>query len=126
MYLTFSIIIQLLPHQSIWIFGGSAIGKAAVYWVNFVLICAYIACLALSIILGESSHDIIGTSLIYQALGNKPKYEQKSYIFIMLVFALCAYYMTGCAVGMSNATPNGDKLTFWCSFDNQKRLDIRQ
>lgn len=80
LWLTFSIIIELLPSLStpIIIFGTSAI----TYWVNQGLKWVYLAFLALQFVL---------------ALGNRPKGERMAYTVTLCVYAVLSLYLIVCA-----------------------------
>ncbi|KZT29322.1 glycosyltransferase family 2 protein [Neolentinus lepideus HHB14362 ss-1] len=83
LWLTFSIIIELLPNQqapakSINIFGTTEI----THWVNQALKWLYLVCLALQFVL---------------ALGNRPKGERMAYTITLWVYALLSLYLTVCS-----------------------------
>ncbi|KZO91398.1 glycosyltransferase family 2 protein [Calocera viscosa TUFC12733] len=74
LWLTFSIIIELLPDQNIFIFGtGDVTG-----WVNQAFKWIYLAFLALQFVL---------------ALGNRPKGERALYVTTLCVYAFLALYL---------------------------------
>ncbi|TFK43571.1 glycosyltransferase family 2 protein [Crucibulum laeve] len=77
-WLTFSIIIDLLPDQGIIIFGTAAV----THWVNLGLKWIYLAFLALQFIL---------------ALGNRPKGERMAYTVTLCVYAVLAVYLLVCS-----------------------------
>ncbi|RDX53649.1 chitin synthase [Lentinus brumalis] len=77
-WLTFSIIIDLLPNQGIVIFGG----VTATHWVNLVLKWIYLAFLALQFVL---------------ALGNRPKGERATYNITLWVYGVLAVYLLICS-----------------------------
>ncbi|THG98213.1 hypothetical protein EW026_g3937 [Hermanssonia centrifuga] len=77
-WLTFSIIIDLLPSQGIHIFGTDAI----THWINLVLKWIYLAFLALQFVL---------------ALGNRPKGERGAYTATLWVYAILAIYLLVCS-----------------------------
>jgi len=77
-WLTFSIIIDLLPSQNIIIFGTAAI----THWVNLAFKWVYLAFLALQFIL---------------ALGNRPKGERFAYALTLWVYAFLAVYLLVCS-----------------------------
>ncbi|RPD66734.1 chitin synthase [Lentinus tigrinus ALCF2SS1-7] len=77
-WLTFSIIIDLLPDQGIVIFGG----VTATHWVNLVLKWIYLAFLALQFVL---------------ALGNRPKGERATYNITLWVYGILAVYLLVCS-----------------------------
>ncbi|KAJ7591104.1 glycosyltransferase family 2 protein [Mycena floridula] len=80
MWLTFSIIIDLLPDQSppILIFGTAEI----THWVNLALKWLYLATLALQFVL---------------ALGNRPKGERMAYTVTLWIYAVLAVYLLVCS-----------------------------
>jgi chitin synthase len=78
LWLTFSIIIDLLPSQNIIIFGTADI----TFWVNFAFKWIYLAFLALQFIL---------------ALGNRPKGERFAYALTLWVYAFLAVYLLVCS-----------------------------
>ncbi|KAF7433398.1 Chitin synthase, class 2 [Pleurotus ostreatus] len=77
-WLTFSIIIDLLPSQGIIIFGTEEV----THWVNLSLKWIYLAFLALQFIL---------------ALGNRPKGERMAYAITLWVYAVLAVYLLVCS-----------------------------
>ncbi|TFK75950.1 glycosyltransferase family 2 protein [Pluteus cervinus] len=77
-WLTFSIIIELLPRENIFIFGTDDI----THWVNNAFKWVYLAFLALQFIL---------------ALGNRPKGERMAYTITLCVFAVLALYLLVCS-----------------------------
>ncbi|POV94369.1 hypothetical protein PSTT_16894 [Puccinia striiformis] len=79
LWLTFSIIIDLLPHNQIFLFGNEEI----THWVNLVLQWIYLGALALQFVL---------------ALGNRPKGEQTTYVICFVIFAVLSYYLFVCAL----------------------------
>jgi chitin synthase len=74
MWLTFSIIIDLLPSQGIILFGTATV----THWVNLGLKWTYLAFLGLQFIL---------------ALGNRPKGERAAYSITLWVYAVLAVYL---------------------------------
>ncbi|KZT33743.1 putativechitin synthase [Sistotremastrum suecicum HHB10207 ss-3] len=74
MWLTFSIVINLLPDQKIDLFGTATI----THWVNLAFQWIYLAFLALQFVL---------------ALGNRPKGERTVYLITISVFAFLAAYL---------------------------------
>ncbi|PFH46163.1 glycosyltransferase family 2 protein [Amanita thiersii Skay4041] len=78
MWLTFSIIIDLLPSQKIIIFGTRLI----THWVNLALKWVYLSFLALQFVL---------------ALGNRPKGERAAYTITLWVYAILALYLLVCS-----------------------------
>ncbi|KAF9247266.1 glycosyltransferase family 2 protein [Melanogaster broomeanus] len=77
-WLTFSIIIDLLPGQGIVIFGTADI----THWVNLAFKWIYLAFLALQFVL---------------ALGNRPKGERGAYVLTLWVYAFLAVYLLVCS-----------------------------
>ncbi|KAF7301627.1 Chitin synthase [Mycena indigotica] len=78
LWLTFSIIIDLLPTQNIIIFGTPDI----THWVNNGFKWLYLSFLALQFVL---------------ALGNRPKGERMAYVITLYVYALLAMYLLVCS-----------------------------
>jgi len=81
-WLTFSIIIELLPSQGIILFGTAAV----THWVNLALKWTYLAFLALQFIL---------------ALGNRPKGERMAYTITLWVYAVLAVYLLVCSFALT-------------------------
>ncbi|KAG9092512.1 Chitin synthase, class 2, partial [Ceratobasidium sp. 392] len=81
LWLTFSIIIDLLPEQTpaINVFGNADV----THWINMVFKWLYLAFLALQFIL---------------ALGNRPKGERMAYFITLCVFAVLAVYLIFCSL----------------------------
>ncbi|KAI6164829.1 glycosyltransferase family 2 protein [Pisolithus thermaeus] len=77
-WLTFSIIIDLLPSQNIIIFGTATV----TYWINLAFKWIYLAFLALQFVL---------------ALGNRPKGERTAYTVTLWVYAFLAVYLLICS-----------------------------
>ncbi|KAH7916086.1 glycosyltransferase family 2 protein [Hygrophoropsis aurantiaca] len=77
-WLTFSIIIDLLPSQNIVIFGTDDV----THWVNLAFKWIYLAFLALQFVL---------------ALGNRPKGERAAYTITLWVYAFLAVYLLVCS-----------------------------
>ncbi|EMD40851.1 glycosyltransferase family 2 protein [Gelatoporia subvermispora B] len=77
-WLTFSIIIDLLPTQNIVIFGTADV----THWVNLVLKWIYLAFLCLQFVL---------------ALGNRPKGERAAYVVTLWVYGILAVYLLVCS-----------------------------
>ncbi|KAJ6484988.1 glycosyltransferase family 2 protein [Mycena vitilis] len=77
-WLTFSIIIDLLPSQGIIIFGTASI----THWVNNGFKWIYLSFLALQFVL---------------ALGNRPKGERAAYSITLWVYAFLAVYLLVCS-----------------------------
>ncbi|KAJ2931569.1 hypothetical protein H1R20_g5411, partial [Candolleomyces eurysporus] len=78
LWLTFSIIIDLLPENGILIFGTQAV----THWFNLAFKWIYLAFLALQFILG---------------LGNRPKGERIPYAITLWVYAFLAVYLLVCS-----------------------------
>ncbi|KAI0089171.1 glycosyltransferase family 2 protein [Irpex rosettiformis] len=78
LWLTFSIIIDLLPSQNIIIFGTAAV----THWINMALKWIYLAFLALQFVL---------------ALGNRPKGERGLYAATLWVYAILSLYLIICS-----------------------------
>jgi len=79
LWLTFSIIIALLPTNGVFLFANEVI----THWVNLVLQWLYLGALALQFVL---------------ALGNRPKGEQTTYVICFIIFAVLSYYLFFCAL----------------------------
>ncbi|KAG2056473.1 glycosyltransferase family 2 protein [Suillus hirtellus] len=77
-WLTFSIIIDLLPSQNIIIFGTADV----THWVNLCFKWIYLAFLAMQFVL---------------ALGNRPKGERTAYAITLWVYAFLAVYLLVCS-----------------------------
>lgn len=84
LWLTFSIIIQLLPAQTppVYAFGTQAV----THWVNLAFMWLYLGFLTLQFIL---------------ALGNRPKGEVGLYVTTFAVYAACAAYLIFCSIYLS-------------------------
>jgi len=82
MWLTFAIIIDLLPSDNLIFFGTATI----TYWINEVFQWIYLAFLALQFVL---------------ALGNRPKGERMSYVITLWVFAFFALYLLACSFALT-------------------------
>ncbi|GAA94465.1 glycosyltransferase family 2 protein [Mixia osmundae IAM 14324] len=86
MWLTFSLIIQLLPaldaQHPVYLFGTRGI----TLWVNEACLWIWAGTLALSFII---------------ALGNRPKGEAGTYVLMFWIFALLGYYLLVCAVWLT-------------------------
>lgn len=78
LWLTFSIIIDLLPQQGILVFGTATV----THWVNLALKWIYLSFLGLQFIL---------------ALGNRPKGERLPYTATLWVYAVLAVYLLVCS-----------------------------
>ncbi|KAI9001377.1 glycosyltransferase family 2 protein [Trametes punicea] len=81
-WLTFSIIIDLLPSQHIVFFGTVDI----THWINFVLKWIYLAFLGLQFVL---------------ALGNRPKGERMTYNITLWVYGILALYLLACSFALT-------------------------
>ncbi|KIY51631.1 glycosyltransferase family 2 protein [Fistulina hepatica ATCC 64428] len=99
MWLTFSIIIELLPDQGVYIFGTDDI----THWVNLAFKWLYLATLALQFVL---------------ALGNRPKGERMAYsitlwiyAFLSLYLLVCSFWLTGLAFSKIPSEVANDKTT---------------
>ncbi|KAL7422785.1 Chitin synthase, class 7 [Cryptotrichosporon argae] len=82
LWLTFSIIITMLPEQNVILFGTLDV----THWINKAAEWIYLVFLALQFIL---------------ALGNRPKGEKGIYIFTLIVFAILTLYLLVCSVILS-------------------------
>ncbi|WVQ82320.1 hypothetical protein IAT38_004448 [Cryptococcus sp. DSM 104549] len=83
LWLTFSIVIELLPQSAkIYLFGTADV----THWINLVLQWVYMAFLMLQFVL---------------ALGNRPKGEKGLYVITLWVFALLSLYLITCSVILS-------------------------
>jgi len=81
-WLTFSIIIDLLPSQGLILFGTATV----THWVNLGLKWIYLAFLTLQFIL---------------ALGNRPKGERTLYTITLWVYAFLAIYLIVCSFALT-------------------------
>ncbi|KAI0824731.1 glycosyltransferase family 2 protein [Trametes gibbosa] len=77
-WLTFSIIIELLPSQNIIFFGTATV----THWINLALKWIYLAFLGLQFVL---------------ALGNRPKGERAAYNITLWVYGILAVYLLVCS-----------------------------
>ncbi|KAI0729316.1 glycosyltransferase family 2 protein [Fomitopsis betulina] len=82
MWLTFSIIIDLLPGQGLIFFGTEDV----THWVNEALKWIYLAFLCLQFIL---------------ALGNRPKGERMAYTITLWVYAVLSIYLLVCSFALT-------------------------
>ncbi|KAF9534888.1 putativechitin synthase [Crepidotus variabilis] len=82
LWLTFSIIIDLLPEQGINVFGTPTV----THYVNLALKWVYLSFLALQFVL---------------ALGNRPKGERIPYVITFYVFAVLAVYLIVCSIWLT-------------------------
>lgn len=86
-WLTFSIIIDLLPSQGIVFFGGNNnTGLEITHWVNLALKWIYLGFLAIQFVL---------------ALGNRPKGERAAYTITLWVYAFVAVYLLVCSLALT-------------------------
>ncbi|KAI0068690.1 chitin synthase [Artomyces pyxidatus] len=86
-WLTFSIIIDLLPGQGIVIFGGNNnTGLDITHWINLSLKWIYLGFLALQFVL---------------ALGNRPKGERAAYTITLWVYAVLSIYLLACSIALT-------------------------
>jgi len=86
-WLTFSIIIDLLPSQNIVFFGGNNnTGLDVTHWVNLSLKWIYLGFLAIQFVL---------------ALGNRPKGERMAYVITLWVYAFLAIYLLVCSLALT-------------------------
>ncbi|KAI0268233.1 chitin synthase [Gloeopeniophorella convolvens] len=86
-WLTFSIIIDLVPTQGIVFFGGNNhTGLDITHWINLVLKWIYLGFLALQFVL---------------ALGNRPKGERAAYAITLWVYAILAVYLLVCSITLT-------------------------
>ncbi|KAK0473386.1 glycosyltransferase family 2 protein [Armillaria novae-zelandiae] len=82
LWLTFSIIIDLLPSQGV-VFGSIVL----IHWINFGLKCLYLGFLVLQFVL---------------ALGNRPKGERFAYTLTLWVYAVLAVYLLICSFWLTS------------------------
>ncbi|KAF9043755.1 chitin synthase [Hymenopellis radicata] len=82
LWLTFSIIIDLLPSQGI-VFGSIIL----IHWINFGLKCLYLGFLVLQFVL---------------ALGNRPKGERFAYTLTLWVYAVLSVYLLVCSFWLTS------------------------
>ncbi|KAI9452078.1 chitin synthase [Russula earlei] len=86
-WLTFSIIIDLLPSQGLVFFGGNNhTGLDITHWVNLALKWIYLGFLAIQFVL---------------ALGNRPKGERTAYVITLWVYALLSIYLLVCSIALT-------------------------
>jgi len=81
LWLTFSIIIDLLPEQ-----GYIVVSSQFIHWVNFVLKVVYMTFLVLQFVL---------------ALGNRPKAERFAYTLTLWVYAVLGLYLLVCSLALT-------------------------
>jgi chitin synthase len=87
LWLTFSIIIDLLPSEGLVLFGGNNhTGLDITHWVNLALKWIYLGFLAIQFVL---------------ALGNRPKGERTAYVITLWVYALLAIYLLVCSIALT-------------------------
>jgi len=82
LWLTFSIIIDLLPSQGLALFGGQTV----THWVNLALKWIYLGFLAIQFVL---------------ALGNRPKGERAAYVATLWVYAVLSVYLLVCSLALT-------------------------
>jgi chitin synthase len=82
LWLTFSIIIDLLPSQGI-VIGGNIV---VIHWINQALKWIYLTFLALQFVM---------------ALGNRPKGEKTAYTITLWVFAFMSLYLIVCSLWLT-------------------------
>lgn len=106
LWLTFTIIINLLPDSSrVFLFGTEEI----THWVNLSLQWIYAATRERSFCSLRSTADDAFSTVALQfilALGNRPKGEVPLYIFSFCVFAFCA-----CEISLVSASSFADHAT---------------
>ncbi|KAI0254717.1 chitin synthase [Lactifluus subvellereus] len=86
-WLTFSIIIDLLPGQGLVFFGGNNhTGLEITHWVNLALKWIYLGFLAIQFVL---------------ALGNRPKGERTAYVITLWVYAILSVYLLVCSLALT-------------------------
>ncbi|KAG5636727.1 Chitin synthase, class 1 [Sphagnurus paluster] len=88
LWLTFSIIIDLLPSQGI-VIGGHVI---VIHWINQGLKWLYLSCLALQFVL---------------ALGNRPKGERAAYSATLWIYAILSVYLLVCSFWLTGLSLKG-------------------
>jgi len=87
LWLTFSIIIDLLPDQGVVLFGpNNHTGLDITHWINLALKWVYLAFLAIQFVL---------------ALGNRPKGERTAYVITLWVYAILAVYLLVCSIALT-------------------------
>ncbi|KAF4620081.1 hypothetical protein D9613_005225 [Agrocybe pediades] len=82
LWLTFSIIIDLLPEQNIYLFGTVTV----THWINLAFKWIYLAFLGLQFVL---------------ALGNRPKGERVPYAVTLWVYAILSVYLIVCSIWLT-------------------------
>ncbi|KAH8823554.1 glycosyltransferase family 2 protein [Flagelloscypha sp. PMI_526] len=82
LWLTFSIIIELLPQQGV-VIGGN---RAVIHWVNSACEWIYLGTLGLQFLL---------------ALGNRPKSERRAYTAAFYIFAIFSAYLLVCSLWLT-------------------------
>jgi len=87
LWLTFSIIIDLLPGEGLVLFGGNNhTGLDITHWINLALKWIYLGFLAIQFVL---------------ALGNRPKGERMAYVITLWVYAILAVYLLTCSIALT-------------------------
>ncbi|KAH9179673.1 glycosyltransferase family 2 protein [Lactarius sanguifluus] len=98
-WLTFSIIIDLLPSQGLVFFGGNNnTGLEITHWVNLALKWIYLGFLAIQFVL---------------ALGNRPKGERAAYTITLWVYAVMAVYLLNIPNELKSKTNSEIIATFF-------------
>ncbi|CAE6538549.1 unnamed protein product [Rhizoctonia solani] len=92
LWLTFSIIIELLPNQKVYAFGTEAV----TFYVNQAFEWIYLAFLTLQFVL---------------ALGNRPKGERMAYFITLCVFAFLGAYLIFCSIYLTVLAFKGVSFT---------------
>jgi len=85
LWLTFSIIINLIPSQGL----VTGTGVVVLHWVNSALMWTYLAFLVMQFVL---------------ALGNRPKSERTAYSLTIWVFAIISAYLIACSFWLTGVT----------------------
>ncbi|KAF8505798.1 chitin synthase [Russula emetica] len=87
LWLTFSIIIDLLPSENLVLFGpNNNTGLDITHWINLALKWIYLGFLAIQFVL---------------ALGNRPKGERMAYLITLWVYAILAVYLLVCSLALT-------------------------
>jgi len=87
LWLTFSIIIDLLPDEGLVLFGGdNHTGLDITHWINLALKWIYLGFLAIQFVL---------------ALGNRPKGERMAYVITLWVYAVLSVYLLTCSIALT-------------------------
>ncbi|KAI0246968.1 chitin synthase [Lactifluus subvellereus] len=94
-WLTFSIIIDLLPSQGLVFFGSNNhTGLESTHWINLILKWIYLGFLAIQV--DKSLRP--NTDSFILALGNRPKGERTIYAITLWVYAILAVYLLVCSL----------------------------